>query len=105
MALNEEQIGKVRMILASSGWNDVMQPVLAKRAQDALKALVLHPSERMGEYKGVGDDTIRVKIQECEFMLTAWRNEVAMFDHNRRVDELARQSDGANPQSADTANP
>ena len=104
MALASEQVDKIRLLLASSGWNDVMKPVIAKRAHDALKALVLHPAERKGEYEGIDDNTIRVKIQECEWMLSAWTNELLVYDHNRRLDELERQQDGANPQSL-AANP
>ena len=95
MALNEEQIGKVRQLLASSAWNDVVKPVVAKRAHDAIKALVLHPAERKGEYQGVDDNAIRVRIQEAEWMLNAWVNEVSVYEHNRRVEEIARQDNGA----------
>jgi hypothetical protein len=104
MALNEEQVGQIRLLLASSGWNDVMRPVIAKRAHDAIKALVLHPAERTGEYKGIDDNTIRVKVRECEWLLTAWANEVMAYDNNQRLDELDRQQNGANPQSL-AANP
>lgn len=104
MALNEEQIQKVRLMIAGSGWNDVVRPVLAKRAQDALKALVLHPGERGGEYKNITDDQLRVRIQEAEWMLTCWTNEIAVFEHNRRLEELERQQNGANPQDL-AANP
>jgi hypothetical protein len=104
MALDEEQVGKIRLLMASSGWNDVMRPVIAKRAHEALKALVLHPAERAGEYKGLDDGVIRAKIKECEWMLTAWANEIVVHDHNRQLDELERQQDGANPQNL-SANP
>lgn len=66
MALNEEQVGKVRMFLASSGWNDVVKPLLAQRANGAIKALVLSPAERDGEYKEMDDATIRARIREVE---------------------------------------
>lgn len=95
MALNEEQVGKTRQFLASSFWNDVMKPVIANRAHEAIKALVLHPSERKGEYAGVDDNAIRARIRESEWMLGAWPNEVSVYEHNRRLEELDSQTNGA----------
>lgn len=104
MALNEDQISKIRLHLQSSAWNDVIKPLLALRANSAIKALVLSPSERDGEYKEMDDATIRARIREVEWMLTAFVNEVAVFEHNRRLDELERQG---SPDSSipPTANP
>jgi hypothetical protein len=99
MALNEEQIGKVRLLLMSSGWTDVVKPLLAQRANLAIKSLILSPAEREGEYKDLEDSAIRQRIREIEWLVSALPNEVAVFDHNRRLDELERQS------SAPTANP
>jgi len=92
--LNEDQVQKVRMTLMSSGWNEVMRPIAARRAQEVIKALVLSPGERTGEFKEKPDDALRAIIQESEWWLTVWENEVKMFDINRRMDELRRQ-DGA----------
>jgi hypothetical protein len=104
MALNEEQISKVRLLLQSSGWNDVVKPVIATRANTAIKALILTPAERTGEYKDMDDSTIRAQVREAEWLLAVFVNEVAVFDHNRRMDELQRQG---SPDSSDptTANP
>ena len=100
MALNEEQVGKIRVLLQSSAWNDVMKPVIATRANAAIKALILTPAERTGEYKDMDDSAIRAQVREAEWLLAVFVNEVAVFDHNRRVDELQRQDD---PET--TANP
>jgi len=101
VALNEEQVSKIRLLLASSGWTDVVKPALANRANAAIKALVLTPAEREGEYKNLDDSALRARIREAEWMLTAFPNEVVVFDHNRRLDELQ----GQNPESPTTANP
>jgi hypothetical protein len=100
MALNEDQIGKIRGLLQSSAWNDVMKPAIAQRANAAIKALILTPAERSGEYKDMDDAAIRAQIREAEWLLAVFVNEVAVFDHNRRVEELQRQDD---PET--TANP
>ena len=93
--LTSEQVEQVRTILSSSAWNDVMKPVLMNRAHTALKALVLDSAEREGDYKGMEDTAIKARIRECEWMLSAWVNEVAVHDHNRRRDELDRQTNGS----------
>jgi hypothetical protein len=91
VALNEVQIGQIRGLLQSSAWNDVVKPVIATRANSAIKALILTPAERSGEYKEMDDAAIRAQIREAEWLLAVFVNEVAVFDHNRRVDELQRQ--------------
>jgi len=100
MALNEEQVSKIRGLLQPSAWNDVVKPVIATRANAAIKALILTPAERTGEYKDMDDSAIRAQVREAEWLLAVFVNEVAVFDHNRRVDELQRQDD---PET--TANP
>jgi hypothetical protein len=102
VALNEEQIAKIRLMLQSSAWNDVMKPAIATRANAAIKALILTPAERTGEFKDMDDSAIRAQIREAEWLLTAFVNEIAVFDHNRRVDELHGQN---NPEAQTTANP
>ena len=97
MALNEEQINKLRPALASSAWREVMWPALRQRANDALKALVMLPSERKGDHEGWSDDGIRARIRELEWMLSCWQNEVAVFDYNRSLDGRETEN-GANPQ-------
>lgn len=96
MALTEDQIQIVRQGLASSFWNEVMRPVIANRANTALRALTLFPSERKGDWAGMSDDQIRAVVKECEWMLTAWTNEIAVYEHNRRLEELDAEQNGAN---------
>ena len=74
-----------------------MAPVIRNRANAAIKALVLHPSKRQGDFENLPDEDLRAMIREAEWMLSAWSNEVRIFDHNRARDELERQ-DEANPQ-------
>lgn len=93
--LNEEEIQKLRLALATDGWNHVMKPVLQRRLATAMKALALTRSERAGQYPKSEYDTsskdLRAMVRECERMLVVWDNEVLVFDQNRKRDELARQ--------------
>ena len=102
MALNEEQITKIRLTLQSSGWNDVIRPALQTRAQAGIKALCLTRTERAKSYPGsdfdTDDEVLRAIIRDCEWMLAVWPNEIAVFEHNRRLDELDRE--GQNPTGA-----
>ena len=97
MPLPDESIQKLRLLLFSSGWKDVMEPVLAKRAHEAIKALVIAPAERKGEMSGVDDATLRARIQEDEWMLTVWRNEINLADmEKRQLNELEGRDGGDN---------
>lgn len=94
--LTAEQAQHVRATLWTTGWREIMQPSLQNRGNLALKALRLNPSERAVEYKGtefeVADDTfLRAVIRDIEWMLGIWEKELAVYDHNRRLDELDRQ--------------
>lgn len=95
--LDEASIQKVRLVLASDGWNHVIKPLVARRGQQAINALKMTRSERAGSnLKGsdydTDDDVLRAMIRECEWMLVVWDNEVAVYEANRRRDELAAGS-------------
>ena len=84
--LNQDQVEQIRLMLASGGWRDVVAPAMARRGQDSIKLLMLHPSERPS---GSPDDiTLRCRIQEVEWMLNVWKNEVVTFDLNRQREAL-----------------
>lgn len=76
-----------------------MQPALVNRGKQAIKALTLAPSEREKEFKGTVFDTedsvLRAMIRDCEWMIAVWGNELAVSEHNRRLDELDRQDSNA----------
>lgn len=99
MALSEEELQKVRVVLSTSGWNDVMRPKILSRGNSALKALALSRAERAAEWKGsdfdTDDDVLRAIIRDCTWMIGVWTNELAVAEHNRRLDELDSQADGA----------
>jgi hypothetical protein len=96
--LDSEQVDKIRLVLASQGWNDVIQPAIVIRGKEAVKALCKSISERDGSFKGVSDDVLRATIRECEWMLSHWQSEVLAFEHNRRLDELGHGTPtAANP--------
>ena len=98
MALNPDQVDKVRQLLSSAGWNDVILPAIKQRGQQAVKALVLSRSERSGVFKGSDsdneDDVLRAIVRDCEWMTVVWANELLVAEHNRRLDELDRNNSG-----------
>lgn len=101
--LNQEQIEKLRLMLAGSGWRDVVLPVLRSRANELLKTLCLLKAERQEPYKSIeNDDLIRGEIRSLEWVLAAFPNEIAVYDHNRRMDELQGAGGG---DTAAAANP
>ena len=96
MALNPEQIDKIRVLLAGGGWNDVMKPAIENRGRQAVKALTLARTERATQMAGTDfdteDDVLRAIIRDCNWMVVCWYNELSVADHNRRLDELDRQN-------------
>lgn len=90
--LSLDDVEKVRLVVHSSGWNDVMRPALLRRAGEAMKALVMSRSERAERYAksafNAEDDVLRAIINDVEWFTTAWVNELLVADHNRRLEEL-----------------
>ncbi len=101
--LDVEDVQKLRLTLASSGWNDVIQKALKKRILQATNALCLEEAERLEHFKGTDfatdDKSLRAIIRDSIWMTTVWYNEVNVAEHNRQLDELERR------QAAGTANP
>jgi hypothetical protein len=104
MALSNDDVQKVRVVLSTSGWNDVMRPALENRGRRAVKALTLSRTERATAFKGTDfdteDDVLRAIIRDCEWMITVWTNELLVAEHNRQLEELDRRNSNdteANP--------
>ena len=93
--ITEEDIEKLRMLLRSSAWNDVMKPALIARRQVLAGLLVLDMNER-GE-KALDDSTLRGGIKQLDWILTRFEQSVEEFDHNKRVDERNAQLAAASP--------
>jgi len=93
--LTPEQVDKVRLVLTSVGWNDVIRPEIENRVRKATRSLTLTDAERTQTFKGTDFDTtdsvLRAMIRDCEWFLFSWVNEVAVSEHNQRRDELDRQ--------------
>jgi hypothetical protein len=98
--LNSEQIQKVRQTLQTSGWTEVMLPVILNRGKAALQALTLSPEERLrggGEFKDTDDFLLRAFIRDCEWMVACWQNEIKVFELNRQMEELQSRENGGEP--------
>ena len=96
--LNPEQADKLRQTLFTSGWKEVIEPTLLQRAKIALNALLLPPAERKvrgGEFADTEDADLRAIIRECDWNRLVWAQHLSAYDHNRRLDELDRQGNGA----------
>ena len=104
MALDADQIQKVRQTLFTAGWREVIAPAIANRGRNALKSLALSRTERVSAYKGTDfdtdDDVLRAIIRDCEWMISVWTNELAVAEHNRTLDELDRQNSTQDPAGA-----
>ena len=102
--INEDVYNKLRPLLMSGGWREIVVPSILNRGREALKALCLNPEERKdrgGDFKNKNDDQLRQIVEESERFATVWDNEVKVYDLNRRSDEFQRQNGSS--QSLDPA--
>lgn len=79
-----------------------MKPALLTRRDNANRALVMTPTERMAKLKGSGfdlaDEDLRATIRDCEWLVTIWDVEIQAYQHNQQRDELdAANRPPANP--------
>ena len=101
--LNDDQIQKVRGMMQSSGWNEVLKPLVLVRGRELSKTALVMPGQRSEPYKSMDDrdamNHIRGRIEEIEWLMSFFENEINVYDYNRRRDELDRQANGseANP--------
>ena len=105
MALSEEDVLKVKQMMQSSGWREVVIPALRRRGAEWMKESVRLPSERGKPYTDLDDAIagphIRGRIAELEYLLVSFQNELMVYEHNRSLDELDR----SNGQVPNAANP
>ena len=96
--LNVQQIQQVRQMLQTSGWNDVLKPFALGRGRELTKIALRLPANRPEPYKGMDDrdamNHIRGRIEEIEWLMSFFENEINVSDFNRRKDELERQTNG-----------
>lgn len=101
MALNPEQVDKIREMLRGAGWNEVVRVAIQERAKVVNRLWRLLPSERPEPYRGLDDATVvnilRGRLEELEWFAAAFDNEVRVHDVNQRMDELQRDGATANP--------
>jgi hypothetical protein len=77
-------------MMYTDGWNKVVKPWFANRANSAIKALCIAPEQREGDAKGLSDDALRSRIRECEYLLFGFQNEVTVNRMNRQREALAQ---------------
>lgn len=87
-ALDEAEIEKLRYLIRSAGWSEIVRPVLLARKNILLQALVLDENERAEK---VSDQKIKGRIAEIDWILTRFEQAVQQYDHNVAVDERQRQ--------------
>ena len=87
--LEDDDIAKLRMLLGTSAWQEVLKPILMGRLEVLKEMLVLPQSER-GE-KGSDDSSLRGGIKELRWVLTKPEQIVAQYDHTQRLDERDKE--------------
>lgn len=95
--ITDEAAQKLRILFATSGWNDVIHVAGQQRAKEALRVLAMNPDERKesgGQFKNKTDDQLRQIMAEADWYLLGWRNELTVYDMNRQREELSRQQNG-----------
>ena len=99
--LGPEQIEKLKLVLYSSGWKEVMKPLLEQRLLTVRKLANLLPTERPEPYSKIEDHTatsvLRGEGKALEWVIAAFQNEVIVADANRKQEELDGKPDEGVP--------
>ena len=89
--LSAEQIEKLRPMLQTSGWREVVVPLLEARKKRMQEIAFLLPSERPEPYRGLDDQVatslMRGEVKCCEWLMHAFTNEVMVRDLNEQRDQ------------------
>ena len=93
--ISDAEAQKLRVVILSSGWREIMMPSILYHGKAALKALCMNAEERKekgGDFRNKNDDQLRQIIEDSERIATFWDNELNVYDLNRRSDEHQRQN-------------
>jgi hypothetical protein len=88
MMLSDEQAEKLRLMLSTAGWAEVMKPAIENRVRQAIQSLILPAPRRAEEDRN--DEALRARIDELKWFLSAFYQELEVNEINRRADESAR---------------
>ena len=94
--LSNEQVDKLSLMLQTSGWCEVVVPIFAQRGQTLIKLLCMAPERRE---EGMSDDTIRGRLEEIEYLLSAFQKEVRV-NHENRMREQQNGTDAPQGQAS-----
>ena len=93
--LSSEEVEKLRGLLQTSAWREVVVPKLEARKKRMEEIGLMLPTERPEPYKGLDDQMAtslaRGEARCCEWLLHAFENEVVVHDLNHKRDEQARE--------------
>lgn len=92
--LDAEDIEKLRYLLRSAAWQEVVRPVLLARKAILMQTLLLDREERADKSD---DQKVKGRIQEIDWIVTRFEQAVDEFDHNSAVDERQRQLASVSP--------
>lgn len=96
MALDDDQIRKLRTTLATEGWREVIEPLVAERGHRFMKMAFGPVSERPEAYRDAEFDFFRGVVDNTQWMLTYWKAEIDVHNHNETLLEQERDP-AANP--------
>jgi FixJ family two-component response regulator len=91
--ITSDDIDKLRMMLRSSAWSEVVVPTWQARKEILTTLLLQQLSERSD--KSMTDDVIRGCIKQLDWDLGTFEKTVGIFDHNQRNEE--RHAELASP--------
>ena len=87
--LNSDDIEKLRSLLRTSAWNDIVKAAVQAR-RDVMVDQLIFPSRR-GD-KPLSDDELRGRIAEDDWLMLRFEQAVQEFDHNQRIEEQVAAS-------------
>lgn len=88
-SITPEDIEKLKLLLRTSAWNDVMKPALLGRKLQLLDMLMKEPEQRDG---AMSDAAIRGGLKQLDWMMSRFDQVVQEYDANLLNDERLKQT-------------
>lgn len=86
--IEPEDIEKLKHLLMSSGWNDVVKPAILGRKLQAIQELLVEPEARTTK---ATDSGIREGVKQLDWVMNRFDQVVKEYDLNQLNDERLKQ--------------
>lgn len=103
--LTSQEAEWLQITMNTEGWRRVVQPRIAGRAKEVVKACCVPPFKRQGDLAQASQEQLWAIVSEAEWFLTHFEEELRVHRSNSLQEQAIMQDGLGNPALGTPANP